>query len=204
MRRSPYNPAAAVAPLPDRQATDLVLGARVAPMVVDNPLALEPGDKITVIRSLRDDPLARLHARDQIDDAQYNAGRKFQSDFESAERGPRAIDPSKEAVDGGRTPEPITEHQRAAHLRLSGAHQALGAAGTLIAHDVLVHGRTMAQIAERRGVRGERWERYYGMRFQECLDSLAVFYGLASEPPPEKPKGPSADFMRALKVTTCA
>jgi hypothetical protein len=147
-------------------------------MDVEDPY--DPGTKITVARSLRDDPLARLHVRDQIDDAQYNAGRKFQKDFETAERGPRAIDPSKEAVDGGRMPEPITEEQRAAAYRLSGAHSALGKAGTDIAHDVLVHGRNMAQIAERRGVHGERWERYYGMRFQECLDSLAIFYGLAT------------------------
>jgi hypothetical protein len=181
VRRKPYNPALAVAetPLPDRQATDLVLGARVAPMDVPDPYG-EPGDKITVLRSLRDDPLARLHVRDQIDDAQYYAGRRFQSDFEIAERGPRAIDPSKEAVDGGRMPEPITESQQAAHYRLNRAHEALGRAGKAITHDVLVHGCTMAQITERRGVRGERWERYYGMRFQECLNTLAVFYGLVT------------------------
>lgn len=177
MRHKPYNPAA---PLPDRQATDLIRNARVAPMDVDDPW--EPRTKITVARSLRDDPLARLHVRDQIDDAQYHAGRRFQSDFESAERGPRAIDPSKEAVDGGRTPEPITEHQHAAALRLSRAYKALGEAGKTIANDVLVHGRTMAQVALRHGVRGDRWERYYGMRFQECLNSLAVFYGLVMEP----------------------
>lgn len=176
----PYNPAAEVATLPDRQATDLIRNARVAPMDVEDPW--EPGTKITVARSLRDDPLARLHVRDQIDDAQYNAGRRYQNDFYSAERGPRAIDPSKEAVDGGRSPEPITEHQWAAANRLISVHDDLGKSGTIVAQEVLVHGHNMAQIAERRGVRGERWERYYGMRFRECLDRLAISYGLATEP----------------------
>lgn len=171
-----------VAPVHDRQSTDLLRNARVAPMEVDDPLALEPGDKITVVRSLRDDPLARLHVRDQIDDAQYNAGRRFQHDFETAERGPRAIDPSKEAVDGGKPPEPITERQRLAVRRLNRAHRELGADGSGLTHDVLVHGRNMAQIAERRGVKGERWERYFGMRFQECLNRLAVVYDLAMAP----------------------
>jgi hypothetical protein len=42
-----------------------------------------------------------LHDRRQIDEAQYYAGRAFQRDFEACERGPCAIYPSKEAVDGG-------------------------------------------------------------------------------------------------------
>lgn len=147
-------------------------------MDVDDPW--EKGAKITVARSLRDDPLARLHVRDQIDDAQYNAGRQFQNDFETAERGPRAIDPSKEAVDGGRMPEPITEEQRAAVNRLARAHAALGRDGSSIVHEVLVHRSTSAAMASRRGLSGERWERYFGMRFQECLDRLAVVYGFAT------------------------
>lgn len=144
----------------------------------------EPGtrEKITVARSLRDDPLARLHVRDQIDDAQYNAGRRFQKDFETAERGPRAIDPSKEAVDGGQMPEAITEPQRKAAKRLAVVYRNLGQDGSAVVHDVLVHGKTCAQIAESRGLTGQSWERYIGRRFQECLNRLAIVYGLAMEP----------------------
>lgn len=180
LRRPPYNPAAAVVSLPDRQATDLIRNARVAPMDVEDPW--EKGTKITVARSLRDDPLARLHVRDQIDDAQYNAGRRYQADFYTAERGPRAIDTTREAVDGGQRAEPITERQRAAAHRLNGAYRALGKGAAALITDVLVHGLNMAQIAERRGVRGESWERYHGMRFREHLDVLAVFYDLAMAP----------------------
>jgi hypothetical protein len=39
--------------------------------------------------------------------------RAFQFDWETAERGARAIDPTKEAVDGGQMPEPITDGQAA-------------------------------------------------------------------------------------------
>ncbi len=35
------------------------------------PLALDPGDKIVALRSIRNDPLGRLHSHRQIDEAQY-------------------------------------------------------------------------------------------------------------------------------------
>jgi hypothetical protein len=45
----------------DRRSHDLPLNAEVAPVEVDDPLALEPGDKIVALRSIRNDPLGRLH-----------------------------------------------------------------------------------------------------------------------------------------------
>lgn len=174
-KRQPYDPAK----IHDRRATDLLRNAQVAIIEIDDPY--EAGAKIVAIRSTRNDPLAGLHARKHIDEAQYQGGRAFQRDFETAERGPRAIDPSKEAVDGGRFPEPITEAQQKAAVRLALVHRELGQIGSALVHDVLVHGRTMAKVAERRGYAGERWEKYFGMRFQECLDCLALVYGLAME-----------------------
>ena len=73
----------------------------VVTVEVDDPLALEPGDKIVALRSIRNDPLGRLHSHRQIDEAQYQGGRAFQNDWEKAERGPRAVDPTREYVDGG-------------------------------------------------------------------------------------------------------
>jgi hypothetical protein len=162
----------------DRQASDLVRGAIVSPAVVDDPH--EAGAKIVVARSLRDDPLARLHVRKQIDDAQYHGGRAFQRDFSIAERGPQAIDTTKEAVDGGKSPEPITEAQRKAAGRLNRVYRALGHDGSAITHSVLVNGQTGRQIAEARGLSGRRWEEYFGQRFRECLDRLAIEYGFAT------------------------
>lgn len=161
----------------DRRTTDLLRNAQVAPIEVDDPL--EPGGTLILMRSTRNDPLAGLHARRHIDEAQYQGGRAFQHDFETAERGPRAIDPSKEAVDGGLPPEAITEGQRKAARKLAQVYRALGQDGSALAHDVLVYGLTMSRIAVRRGLSGERWENYFGMRFKECLDCLAIVYGFA-------------------------
>jgi len=169
----PFNPAH------DRRAQDLLRNAQVAPAEVDDPY--EEGGKILVMRSTRDDPLAGMHARKTIDDAQYMGGRAFQRDFETAERGPRAIDPGKEAVDGGLTPEPISEAQRKAAYRLKRAYRALGADGCALMHDVLVHAMTQKQIARARGLAGERWEKFFGMRVHECLHRLSYVYGFATE-----------------------
>jgi hypothetical protein len=155
----------------------------VAAIEVDDPLGLEPGDKIVTLRSIRNDPLARMHTHRQIDEAQYQGGRAFQDDWERAERGPRAVDPTREYVDGGQAREPITEGQRKAVLRLNRAERELGADGSALVHDVLVHGMTMEQVGERRGLRGQRWKDYFVRRFRECLDRLALIYGFATAAP---------------------
>ncbi|HET7885660.1 MAG TPA: hypothetical protein VFL62_05480 [Bradyrhizobium sp.] len=167
----------------DRRAQDLPLNAEVSTVEIDDPLALEAGEKIVALRSIRNDPLARLHSHHQIDEAQYRAGRAFQDDWEKAERGPRAVDPTREYVDGGRAREPITERQRRAVLRLNRIEHELGSDGIVLVHEVLVLGLTMEQIGLRRGLRGQRWKDYFARRFQECLDRLAQTYGFASPKP---------------------
>jgi hypothetical protein len=137
----------------DRRATDLLRNAQVAPLEVDDPM--EMGGKLIVMRSTRDDPLADLHARHMIDEAQYRAAGSFQGDFETAERGPKAIDFTREAVDGGQMPEPITEAQRKAAKQLAVVYRALGQDGAALTHDVLVHSKTRAQVAASRGLTGK-------------------------------------------------
>jgi hypothetical protein len=171
----------------DRISRDLPRHAEVATVEVDDPLALEPGEKIVALRSIRNDPLARLHCRRQIDEAQYQGGRAFQHDWERAERGPRAVDPTREYVDGGQVREPITEGQRKAVLRLNRALRELGADGSALVHDVLVRGMTMEQVGERRGLRTQRWKDYFARRFCECLDRLAIVYGFATADPVNTP-----------------
>lgn len=174
-RRQPYDPSKAH----DRRSTDLNrgIGQHVAPIEVDDPMEL--GGKLIVMRSTRDDPLGDLHARHMIDEAQYQAGRAFQRDFETAERGPRAIDPSKEAVDGGMMPEPITEAQRAAARQLAVVHRALGQNGSALIHNFLIHGLSMQRMALMRSLNVEAERKYLRARLRECLDSLAVIYGFA-------------------------
>jgi hypothetical protein len=175
-----------LAKLHDRRCHDLPRNAEVAPVEVDNPFGLEPGEKIVALRSIRNDPLGRLHSHRQIDDVQYQAGRAFQDDWERAERGPQAIDPGRDYVDGAQAREPITEGQRQAVLRLNRAERDLGADGSALVHDVLVQGMTMEQVGERGCLRTQRWKDYLSRRFRECLDRLALLYGFASETMPRK------------------
>src|SRR4051794_9107643 len=188
MARSKRNKSHKATKVHDRRSQDLLRNAEVASVEVDDPLALEPGEKVVTLRSIRNDPLARLHSHRQIDEAQYQGGRAFQNDWERAERGPRAVDPTREYVDGGQMREPITEGQRKAVLRLNRAERELGADGSALVHDVLVHGLTMQQIGEKRGLRSQRWKDYFSRRFCECLDRLALIYGFSTERPvPTKP-----------------
>lgn len=162
----------------DRRTTDLLRNAQVAPIEVDDPL--EPGGTLILMRSIRD-PLENLHARKQIDDAQYEGGRAFQNDFESAGKGVCAIDPSKEAVDGGTMPEPITDAMQKAAKRLNRAERELGQSGAAIIHDVLIRGFSIEQVGARRQMTKELELKYLGRRFRECLDCLALVYGFAME-----------------------
>jgi hypothetical protein len=180
MARAKRNKSYRISKKHDRRAGDLPRNAEVVAVEVDDPLALEPGEKIVALRSIRQDPLGRLHAHHQIDDAQYRGGRAFQNDWERAERGPQAIDPGREHVDGAQGREPITEGQRQAVLRLNRAERELGADGSAIVHDVLVQGLTMEQVGEKRGLSSQRWTDYFSRRFRECLDRLAMLYGFAT------------------------
>ena len=175
-RKKPHDPAK----VHDRRSRDLLRNAEVTAIEVDDPLGLDPGDKIVTLRSIRNDPLARLHSHRQIDEAQYQGGRAFQDDWEKAERGPRAVDPTREYVDGGAVREPITEGQRRAVLRLNRAERELGADGAALVHEVLILGMTMDQIGQRRGLRTQRWHDYFSRRLRECLDRLAQIYGFAT------------------------
>ena len=181
MARAKRNKSHRSTKLHDRRSSDLPLHAEVATVKVDDPFALEPGEKIIALRSIRNDPLGRFHSHRQIDEAQYQGGRAFQTDWERAERGPKAVDPTREYVDGVQTREVITESQRKAVLRLNRCERELGADGSALVHDVLVKGMTMEQVGQRRGLRSQRWNDYFARRFRECLDRLALIYGFATE-----------------------
>ena len=181
MARVRRNKSYKLAQIYDRRSREVPFNVEVAEVEVDNPLALDSGEKILVVRSIRGDPLGRLHSHHQIDEAQYRGGRAFQNDWERAERGPQAMDPTREYVDGARTREPVTESQRQAVLRLNRVERELGTDGAALVHDVLILGLTMDQIGERRAARTQRWSDYFARRFRECLDRLALVYGFATE-----------------------
>lgn len=164
----------------NRQATDLT-HRDVAPIDVVDPY--EQTAKIRVLRSLRDDPLAALHAAGQIDQVQYVAGRHWQKAYEMAEiGGARGIDTTREYVDGGQIPQPtISDAQAMAFRDLSKARKALGDYGSAIVHDVLACHMTISECASRRMMTRERERLFIGSRFRECLDTMAVVFGYATD-----------------------
>ena len=163
----------------DRRAGAPAINAEVASIMVDDPYATEPGETIVVTRQLRGDPLARLHSHRQIDDAQYFAGRAYQRDWEVAERGTRAVDPTIEAVDHSRVIDPLTDKQISARARLVEVRAALGHKMHAAVQAVLINGATIEALARDNGRGGENWFKYYGRFFREALDVLAVEYNLA-------------------------
>ncbi len=150
-----------------------------ATLEVRNP-AYQPGhpeeiERVVVRRALRDDPLARLHARRQIGEAQYRAGRAWQAAYEAASIGHvGSIDPSNEPVDGSpKHAGPDLDRITKAARKLAGWDRLLGADGCAIVRDVLAEGRSMEQVAARRGECSQRSQDYFARRLRECLTSLA-------------------------------
>jgi len=167
----------------DRRARDLLRNARVAPVEVDDPYAVNPGDKIVVLRSTRSDPLAEMMSRHQLDECDYAAGRHWQAAYENSEIGSvRGMDPLKEAVDGGKLPEVMTDKVRKAMQDLRDARTVLGADGDVLVTDFLAHGLSLRQIASHRcgGVHQEAEYKYVRKRLRECLATLALLFGYAN------------------------
>jgi len=161
----------------DRRSNDTLAAGQYVAIEVDDPMGLEVGDKIAVLRQTRSDPLGRLHAHRQINDAQYHAGREYQKDKETASRGPKAIDPTKEAVDGGVMPEPLTDRQRKATKRIIKIEGELGRRLTGVLEAVLIEGKTMEQIARSQA---QSVLKMHGSLFRVALNELAQMYGFSN------------------------
>jgi hypothetical protein len=171
-------------------ASDQPFNAETSIDIVDNPY--RPGETITVTRTLRNDPLAGLHARDVIDEAQYQAGRRWQATYEACTIGAMiAIDPLREPVDGGGSRSvDFSALQLDAYNELTRSRELLGEVGYLIVRDVLGDGLKIESVASRRGFHSEAATKYFGRRFRECLETLTIFFGLASRSPHQKNRPP--------------
>lgn len=136
-------------------------------------------ERITVTRTLRDDPLARLHSRGQIPDPDYLAGRKWQALHERAELGKvSGVDMTRQAVDAARAmPVGVTDDRLRAAKELARLDLALGKEGCAIVRDVLAYRRFIDEVARRRGLEGRSDRDYLGRRFRECLATLSVELG---------------------------
>lgn len=144
-----------------------------------------PRPTITVIRSLKGDPLARMHSRRQIDQSQFLAGRAYQECFAAAQISNGGSGFANVAVSGGGIADPLTEGRQRALQRLRILDLALmrrhGGEGVGLVRDVLGECLSIEQAARRRatGV-SERATRTYGWLFRKCLDVIAFKLGYAT------------------------
>lgn len=163
----------------DRLSVDLPINARISVAIVDCPLS-SSGEKIAVARSIRDNPLAALYSRSQIDSAQFSAGLKWQKYYDCAEIGAvKAIDPTQEVVDGGAAREMLTDRQVESFKALGAAQNRLGVEGAKLVRDILGLRMPISAAASGRGFYSEKEVKYVGRRFRECLETLAVLWGFA-------------------------
>jgi hypothetical protein len=146
--------------------------------MVESPVS---GRREPALKSLRDDPLGRMAKRGQISVAQEDAGRLWQGYYEAAEiGGARAIDTTKECVDGGRLGEPFTDEQRRAVRKLAEARAWLGEIHHRLIERVLGHRMFLYQVAALDGLNAERGSddmRYLSRTLKAALDVLAEKFG---------------------------
>ena len=143
--------------------------------LVDDPE--HPGRYSPAMRSTRDDPVAGLYARRAIDTAQMSAARIWQGHWEAAHGCVvRAIDPTREPVDGhGAAADAFSDRQRDAVLELRAVSVVLGWEGDRIVRLVLADRLTIIELSERI----HRPAKYSGLRFRECLETMAKRWSLA-------------------------
>jgi hypothetical protein len=139
----------------------------------------------TVIVNLREDPIGRMHARRQVDEAQYSAARAYQRLYDCATFGNLSpADPSRIRVDGGKAPDPISAARMAAATRLRSVEGTLkdwhGHAGLSLTRCVLTGGKSVEKSARDFGASSSRETRFWGLLFRKCLDVLAKALGFAS------------------------
>lgn len=147
---------------------------------VDNPhySRAHDGDRsnpkrIKAAYNPRESYVGLLHQRGKISDSERRAGDKVRQAFEMMGGvGAQAMDYTREPVDGGGIPDPITDRQLRAGRTLREVHDVLGPAG----HDLVIRiageGRWPRDLTS-----DQERQRYLSLRLRECLEHLAVHWG---------------------------
>jgi len=162
----------------DRRSTDLPINSRVAIAIVDDPYS-SVGEKIAVVRSVRDDPLADMLSRGLIDRALFETGREWQRQYEAIEIGPiGAMDPTKEPVDGrGPTRDPLTDRQQRAIRKIQEADRILGRIGSILIRQLLAERLSVASMCKIHNCDTARKATFLSHRVRECLEQVGLLWG---------------------------
>lgn len=147
-----------------------------------------PRPQIVVVRTFKHDPLGRMHARRQITDAEYSAGRAYQTLVETAGHsgcGGAATWALRGHGSNGSSPRdaPVTDMMLRAGRRLRAVDARIraryGTEGADVTRAVLIDRRRIDQIRDEGGGQGLR---FAGFLLRRCLDEIAMLLGLANKP----------------------
>lgn len=143
---------------PKKKKTTLVWAPKMKldKVYVDNPYFSRAHDgegtnpvKIQAVRNIKESAIITLAARKHIDEAQLAAANKFRSLWEAmGGAGAGSFDYSREHVDGGGAPEPLTERQIRAGQELHRCRQTLGVRAYDIMVKVAGEGHAVQELAK--------------------------------------------------------
>ena len=144
-------------------------GAKANPRFIDVPT------------NARESGIAMLMSKNALDDCQAEAALIFRRLFEAmGGKGARAIDYSREFVEGGRFPDPIGTHQIDAGKKLAAAYEALTEAHGIYSWKIVSYvcgqGLSIAQMAE---TKRQRLTMTDNLRLY--LDCLAAHWSLSTK-----------------------
>lgn len=123
--------------------------------------------------NMKESPSEYYYRRGWIDGAHRQASDKFRRLYETAGgSGVKAMDYTKEPVDGGSITDGITDAKVRSAKQLAEAHDVLGQSGYKLVESVSGHGSWIKEVT------ASKWEAEQTMRnFKQCLDALALFWG---------------------------
>jgi hypothetical protein len=154
--------------------------------MVDDPL--EAGQRYQAQVNVRESSIDHMHSRGRIDASQKLAGDRFRKLWEMAAVGQnKAMDTSKEPVDGGGIGDPFTDDLIRASQELSRVMRELGPVGSKMMVALVGEGQRVEDVASHwsqagGALSGRRAEGYVSGRMIEALDDLVRLWKLESAP----------------------
>jgi hypothetical protein len=151
-----------------------------------------------------------MHARKQIDEAAYLAGREYQKITEQAgiAGAVRSVNLEAPAIDGHVTDHSITDGQRRAFARLRQVDGELalrhGTEALWLVRAVLVDKTPVERIAAAQGITSNREVRFVGRLFRRSLNALAELLGFAGQARGRRPAEVDKWTLAAVSVAVRA
>jgi hypothetical protein len=146
----------------------------VRPATVDCPYV--KGERIAVVKNVREGAISWMHSHGQIDDAQRMAGEWFRSTYERTRMGSMAVDPSHEPVDTSGRVDPIPDRAIVAIEELARVRNELGRTPFEVVELICGQGWGVADVAAMVG----RGRNLIGSILRDALDDLAEMRGFAT------------------------